>query len=1036
VSPIRTFIQRPVFTSMLLLAVVVFGLFSYPRIGVDQMPDVEFPIVTVSTVLPGADPETIEKNVSKPLEEALNTLSGLETLRSSNYESVSLVVIRFDLGVAVDVAAQDVRDKVQATLSKLPKEIETPVVQKLDLGAMPIVQLALSGPVPIEELTRLAEDELKPGLQRLPGVGAIDVIGGRKREIAVVVDPVRLRSYGLAASDLSQAIASQSIAIPGGRTLEPGRERVVKLETEARSVDELRALVIASPGGKPVRVRDVASVVDGPAEARSSAALNGRAAVGLVVRKQSGANTVAVAEQIMGHLAELQRDLPPGSKVEVVTDNSRFIRSSIEGVQHDLVLGALLAVLVVLVFLRDWRATIVAAVALPTSVIGTFAVMHALSFTFNVITMLALTLSIGLLIDDAIVVIENIVRHLEKGEAPRAAAERGTGQIALAVLAVTLAVVAVFIPVAFMKGMVGRFFFQFGVTVAVAVAISYLVSMTLTPMLSARLLARHGDHLGAAGRLLERGFQAVERGYRGTLEWALRNRLTTVGIAVGVLVATVGLGKFLQFTFMPAQDMSAVEVTLELPVGTPLADSERQAGALAAQIERLPGVVNVFTLIGGGVDESVNKASLTVNLVSIQDRRFRQEELKRYLRANLVGPPGALLSVADKQMMAGAGARPQAVQFNLRSDDWDTLLASVEKVKAAMKANPGLADVDTTYRSGRPLLSVQVDRDRAAAVGLPAAAVGRTLRAFLGQDAFATYRERGDQYDVKLQLPPEVRADPDAIGGLTLRTPKGELIEVRSIARLAPGEGPSQIERQSLKRQVTLLADLKGYSLGEAKTFLVGVAKDLPRTVQHDFEGQGKELDNTVREFLMALVLGIILIYMILAAQFESLLDPVTIMLSLPLAVIGAIGALLVVHEYMSIMAMIGMIMLAGLVTKNGILIVEFTNQLREAGRSTRDALLEAGPLRLRPILMTSIAMIAGMIPVAFARGDGAETRTGMAWSIIGGLAASTVLTLVVVPVVYSLLDGLRRRHAGRHEAAAAKVAAPPAGPADRDAAA
>jgi HAE1 family hydrophobic/amphiphilic exporter-1 len=1017
VSPIRTFIQRPIFTSMLLLAVVVFGLFSYPRIGVDQMPEVEFPVVTVTTVLPGADPETVEKNVSKPLEEALNTISGLETLRSSNFESISMVVVRFELDRPVDVAAQDVRDKVQATLSKLPKEIDTPVVQKLDLGAMPIVQLAFSGPVPIQELTRLAEDELKPALQRIQGVGSIDVVGGREREIGIVVAPVRLRSHGLAASDVSQAIAAQSIAIPGGRTLEPGKERVVKLETEARSVEEIRDLVVASPGGKPIRVRDVANVVDGPGEARSAAELNGRTAVALVVRKQSGANTVKVAEAIHQHLAEVQAAMPPGSRIEVVTDNSRFIRSSIESVQHDLLLGAILAVLVVLVFLRDWRATVVAAVALPTSVIGTFAAMHALGFTFNIITMLALTLSIGLLIDDAIVVIENVVRHLEKGEEPRAAAQGGTAQIALAVLAVTLAVIAVFVPVAFMKGMVGRFFFQFGVTVAVAVAISYLVSMTLTPMLSARLLARHGAEAGPVGRALERFFQRIEHGYRRTLEWALDHRKTTVLAAVGVLALTVGLGKFLQFTFIPAQDMSGLEVTLELPVGTPLEETEREAAILSGRVERMPGVVNVFTLIGGGVDEAVNKAVLTVNLVPISERAFRQEQMKQHLRSTLKVRPGALLTVVDKQMMAGGGSRPQAVQFNLRGDDWDVLLASVEKVTAAMKRNPGLADVDTTYRSGRPLLSVQVDRDRAAAVGLPAAAIGQTLRAFLGQDAFATYREKGNQYDVKLQLPPEVRADPDAIGALTLRSPRGELLEVRSLARLVTGEGPSQIERQALKRQITVLADLKESSLGEAMSFLDGVAKELPPGIQHDFEGQGKELGNTGREFLMAILLGIILIYMILAAQFESLLDPITIMLSLPLSVIGAIGALLVVHEYMSMMAMIGMIMLAGLVTKNGILIVEFTNQLRASGRSARSALLEAGPLRLRPILMTTVAMIAGMIPVALARGDGAETRTGMAWAIIGGLAASTVLTLVVVPVVYAMVDGLRRKHTARHQA-------------------
>jgi hydrophobic/amphiphilic exporter-1 (mainly G- bacteria), HAE1 family len=1023
VSPIRTFIRRPIFTSMLLLAVVVFGLFAYPKIGVDQMPDVDFPIVTITTVLPGADPETVEKNVSKPLEEALNTLSGLETLRSSNFESVSLVVIRFDLGRNVDVAAQDVRDAVQATLSKLPTEIETPVVQKLDMGAQPIVQLAFSGPLPIEELTRLAEDELKPSLQRIPGVGAVDVVGGQKREIAVVVDPVRLRSHGLAASDLSQAIKAQSIAIPGGRTLEPDRERVVKLETEAKSVDELRDLVIASPGGKPIRVRDVAEVIDGPAEARSSASLDDRSAVALVIKKQSGANTVAVSEQVKEHLAELRAELPEGSKVELVTDNARFIRASIDGVKHDLVLGAILAILVVLVFLRDWRATIVSAIALPTSIIGTFAFMQAANFTFNIITMLALTLSIGLLIDDAIVVIENISRHLERGEKPRLAALNGTNQIALAVLAVTLSVVAVFVPVAFMKGMIGRFFFQFGVTVAVAVAISYLVSMTLTPMISARLLTAHGDHLGRVGQVLERGFQRLEGFYRRILGWALAHRGATIGIAVAVLLGTFGLGRFLQMTFFPAQDMSGLDVNLELPVGTTLQQTERAAADLTAQVRKLDGIVNTYTLIGGGVDDAVNKAAITVNLVPIKERNFRQEEMKRWLRANLVAPAGALLTVADKQMMAGSGSRPQPVQFNLRSDDWDELLAAVNKVKAAMKANPGFADIDTTYRAGRPLLSVQLDRDRAANVGLPAASVGQTLRAFLGQDAFTTYREKGDQFDVKLRLPAEVRADPDAIGALTLRTPKGELVELRSVARLEAGEGPSQIERQALKRQVTLLADLKGYSLGEAQSFLENAVKDLPRGVQHDYEGQAKEMKSTAQEFVLALFLGVILIYMILAAQFESLLDPVTIMLSLPLSVIGAIGALLLVHEYMSMLAMIGMIMLAGLVTKNGILIVEFTNQVREEGKSTIDALLEAGPLRLRPILMTTVAMIAGMIPVALARGDGAESRTGMAWAIIGGLATSTILTLVVVPVVYSLLDGLRRSHAGREEHDAPVVA-------------
>ncbi len=1020
-SPIRTFVNRPLFTSMLVLGLVVFGINAFPGIGVDQLPRVDVPVVTISTVLKGADPETVAKNVSEPLEQELNGISGLDTIRSQNYDSLSVIVLEFKLDKNIDVASQEARDKVNATLGKLPAEIDTPVVQKLDLQAQALVQLALTGPVPVEVLTKTAEDELRPALQRIAGVGTVDVIGGRKREIAVELDPARLRSYGLAATDVSQAIAAQSVNIPGGRTLEPGRERVVKLETEAQSVDELRDLVVASPGGRSVRVRDVADVVDGPAEARSAARLDGRSAIALVVKKQSDANTTAVAEELKAHLGELQKLLPAGSQLTVVTDNSRFIRKSIESVQHDLLIGAVLAVLVVLVFLRNWRATVVAAAALPTSIVGTFAAMKAMGFTFNTVTMLALTLSIGLLIDDAIVVIENVFRHMEKGEPPRKAALEGTSQIALAVLAVTLSVIAVFVPVAFMKGMAGRFFFQFGITVTVAVALSYAISMALTPMLSARLLS-HGESVNPVGRFLERGFLALERFYRRLLGWALGHRKTTLGLTLGLLVLTVGMSRFLAFAFMPSQDMSELQVNLEMPLGTPLADTDRAAEDLRQQLRTLPGVTSVFALTGGGTDQAVNKATITVGLLPISERRFKQDELKGYLRQALRAPGGATLTVGERGMTAGG--RSQLVQFNLRSNDPALLQAAVDKALAAMRADPGFADVDSTARPGSPTISVRVDRDRAAAVGLPAAAVGQTMRAFLGQQEFVKYREKGDQYDVKLRLPAAVRADADALGALTLRTPRGDLIELRSLATLAETTGPAEIDRQALKRQVTLLSDLKGIALGDATAKLEAIARTLPAGVQHDYAGQQKFLGETMSEFMRALLLGVILIYMVLCAQFESLLDPVTILASLPLSVIGALSGLLLAHEYMSIFAMIGMIMLMGLVAKNGILIVEFTNQLREEGRSTREALLEAGPLRLRPILMTSVAMIAGMLPVAFARGDGAESRTGMAWAIIGGLIASTVLTLVVVPVIYSLLDRFRRHAARPEEAEAPRQAA------------
>ncbi|AGC44739.1 RND efflux transporter [Myxococcus stipitatus DSM 14675] len=1010
-SPLKTFISRPIFTAMLMLAVVVFGINAYPRIGVDQFPDVDFPVVTVTTVLPGADPETIEKNVSDPLEEALNTLNGVEQLRSVNMESVSQIIVRFTLDSKVDVAAQDVRDRVQATLSKLPDEIETPVVEKFDIGAAPIITLSLSGSLPIEELTRTAEDLVKPALQRQQGVGSIDIIGGREREIQLVVDPDRLRGFGLAISDVSQAVRAQSLDVPGGRTMDGGRERVLRLTSEAKSVDEIRNIIIASPNGAPVRVRDVADVVDGPEEARGAAKNGERSAVALVVRKQSGSNTVQVAGLVKESLGELNSRLPEGIKVELVSDNARFIRSSINSVQFDMVLGGFLAVVIVLVFLRNLNSTIVAAIALPVSVVGTFAVMAALHFTFNMVTMLALTLSIGLLIDDAIVVIENIVRHMEDGKTPMQAALDGAGQIALAVLAVTLAIVAVFIPVAFMDGIMGMFFYQFGVTVAVATLISYAVSMTLTPMLSSRMLRHHGQPKGISASV-EKVLVGMENGYRKMLAAILRRRALTLVVAVAVLFATFGLARFLKFTFIPESDNGNIKLAVELPVGSTLQETQKEVELIDAQVRALPGISSTFATIGGGVQEEVHKGELLVNLVPIKERSYKQGELKTYLRGAIKPRSGVTVTVQDVTGVAGGGARSQQVQFNLRGDNWQELIATSEKIRAAMKTNKGLVDVDTTYRSGKPQYDVVVDRERAASLGVPAASLGTTLRAFLGRDKFADYREGGETYEVKLRLPPDTLASAEALGKLTVRSPSGQLVELRNLATITPADGPVQIDRESQKRQITLLANLaSGYQLSEAIAFMNATAtKEVPKGVIYDFEGNAKELGKSVAAFGSALLLGIILVYMILAAQFESLIHPFTIMLSLPFAFIGAIGALLITGQAMSMFALIGIIMLMGLVVKNGILLVDFTLQLREEGKSATEALLGAAPVRLRPILMTTIAMIAGMIPVAVAQGDGAETRAPMAITIIGGLITSTVLTLGVVPVVYSLLDQLTEK--------------------------
>jgi HAE1 family hydrophobic/amphiphilic exporter-1 len=623
--------------------------------------------------------------------------------------------------------------------------------------------------------------------------------------------------------------------------------------------------------------------------------------------------------------------------------------------------------------------------------------------------MLALTLSIGLLIDDAIVVIENIVRHVEEGETPWEAARKGTGEIALAVLAVTLSVVAVFVPVAFMEGIMGRFMYQFGVTVAVAVLISYLVSMTLTPMLSARVIKEHVGH-GRIFQAIERVLSGVEATYRRALGWVLERRFLTIGAAVLVLLATCGLSTRVKGTFLPSQDMSMVKVALELPSGTALDETRAQLDDIARQLRVVPGIRDTFVTAGGGTLEEVNKGEIVVDFVPIAQRTYGQAELKEYLRKTLRVSPAAVLSVQDYNPMAGGGNRAQPIQFNLRSTNPEALLAAVEKTKAKLATNPGFVDVDTTWRTGKPQLDVIVDRERAASLGIPAAVLGQNVRALMGGDKVADFHEGGDTYDIKVRLPPAVLADPGAVGAIPVRAPTGQLVELRTIADVRPSFGPSQIDRQAQMRQVTILSELRStYSLGEAMKFLDDFAKkDLPPSVITDWEGQAREFGKMIKAFAMALLLGIVLVYIILAAQFESLVHPFTIMMSLPFAVIGGVAGLLLTRQSLSIMTFIGFIMLMGLVTKNGILLVEFTNQLRERGKSVKEALLEAGPIRLRPILMTSVAMIAGMIPVALARGDGAETRVPMAVTIIGGLLTSTVLTLGIVPVVYSLVDQLR----------------------------
>jgi HAE1 family hydrophobic/amphiphilic exporter-1 len=1004
-------IRRAVFAVMLIMALLVFGLLSYPRIGVDLFPDVEFPVITVSVVYPGGDPETMESKIADPIEEAINSLSGIKAMRSTNMESVSTVVVEFELEVSTDQAMQDIRDKVSGVLAQLPEGTESPVIQKFDVGAAPILAVALAGELDPRELTALADDVVKERIQRVAGVGGVDLVGGREREIRVLVDANRLAGVGLTVEDVGNAIRSQNLALPAGSFEIGTQEITVKTKGEVKTAEQVADILIASSPGASLRVRDVAEVIDGMEEARSASFLDGRSAVSLVVRKQSGENTVAVAKEVREALEEVRpRIEKAGASLAVPTDNAVFIARSIHDVQFDLLFGAALAVAIILLFLRDLRATLISAVAIPTSVIASFAFMDWLGFTFNNMTMLALSLSIGILIDDAIVVIENIHRRLEGGETPMEAASSGTAQIFLAVLATTSSILAVFVPVAFMKGIVGRFFYQFGITVSVAVAVSMLVSFTLTPMLSSRFLRSSHGKQNAVGRGIERMLIWLDRRYGAVVSWALRHRAVTVLLAAAAFVGSIFVVAQVKSEFLPPEDRAQFSVNVELPTGTSLPATSAITEAIAADIRtHAPGVVNTFTTIGGGVAQGqVNIGQVQVVLTPSKQRDFHQHDLMAWVRARLGKVKDAIVTVQEINAVGGQAFRAQPVQFYVRGSDMDELVKVTDALKAKLGEVKGLVDLDTTYRGGKPELSVEIDREAAASMGVPVASVASTVRALMAGDPVSEIKEGVNVYDITVQLPESEQANLAQLGGLQVRSMNGGLVDLANVVHVEKGEGPSQIERQARQRQITVLAGLEGLPLGEAtKAVDAAARKTIPEHLVTGFVGMADTMGESFEYMGIALFLAVVLVYMILAAQFDSFVQPLTIMLSLPLSVVGAFGGLFLAGKTLNIFSMIGVIMLMGLVTKNAILLVDFANQLREQGKPVSEALVEAGMIRLRPILMTTAAMIFGMLPVALAISEGGEVRAPMAICVIGGLITSTLLTLIVVPVAYSLTEGM-----------------------------
>jgi len=1012
-------IRRPVFATMLIAAFMVFGLVSYKKIGVDLIPNVEFPFVVITVTYPGTDPGTMERDVADKVEEAVNSLGGIRSLKSFNLESVTQVLIEFELEVKAEQAVQDVRDKVSRILKDLPAGADPPVIEKFDPNSQPIMAVALAGDLPIRRLTYLADKVVKERLQRINGVGSVEIIGGRDREIQVYIDPEKLNGLNLTVQDVAQTIAGQNLEIPAGTFKTGTTEFTVKTKGQLVSADDVANIVLptlaSAPGSSPsdvhaqptVRISDVARVLDGVKEARSTSMLDGKLAVSLNVKKQSGSNTVAVA-QAVEHEMEAMRPIlaRDNAHLTLAMDTSGYIKRSIEDVGVDLVLGAGLTVAVIFLFLINGRATLISAIALPTSVISTFAFVYWMGFTFNNMTMLALSLAIGVLVDDAIVVMENIHRHLEMGKTALKAAEEATSEIFLAVVSMTSTILAVFVPVAIMKGIIGRFFMQFGLTVSFAVAMSLLVSFTLTPMMSSRLLTAH-----AADNWLSRAVNAsmgwLERVYCRVIRLALAHRPITLTLAVVTLAASFIMVSRMPKEFFPKEDRGQFNVTVELPTGTALEATNGFVQAIAEDLRKHAyGVTHTLAAVGGGAQGQVNKGTIQVTMSKSTARKFSQDQVMKWARERYADMPPALITVAEIGMFGGGNTQP--IQLSIRGRDLEELAAAARTVQNELKKVKGFVDVDISYRGGKPEVAMQIDRERASALGVPVASIALAIRSLMAGDAVSELKDGADAYDIIVQLPQNDRRRVESLSSLKVRSTSGQLVDLANVVKVTRTTGPTLIEHSSRQRQVMVLANLDGLPMGEAQKVVDRVVKEkVPSHLETAYEGMGRIMVESFGYMGEALILAIILVYMILAAQFNSFIQPITIMVSLPLSVIGAFGGLYLLNMTLSMYSMIGIIMLMGLVTKNAILIVDFANQAREGGLEMHEALVKAGSLRLRPILMTTVSLLLGMLPVALALGEGGEARAPMAVCVMGGMIASTLLTLVIVPVIYTLFDAI-----------------------------
>jgi len=1026
----RTSIRNPVFATMVMIAITVLGVSSYQRLKVEQMPDVSLPFVQIMTSYPGAAPEAVEADVTKPIEYAVNQVSGVKRIFSNSREGSSQVFVEFRLTTNAAVAIQDVRDKIALVRPSFPRDVKDPLVNRVDNeNAQPIATLAvMSRTTGLRELTSLTDQTIVKALENQPGVARVDVNGRVTREIRIQIKPNAMTALGIGVDQVIQAIQNANQDVPAGRLTRGQNDSVVRIEGKIKDPEQFNRVIVAQQGGGAVYLSQVADVIDGEKEMTSYARINGRPAITLDIQKAQDANIVDTGRNVKAAVAALKDRLPSDVEVRVTFSTAENVERAVDRVKETIVEGAFLTVLIVFLFLHSWRSTVITGLTLPLTVVATFIALYAFGFTINFLTLMALSLCIGLLIDDAIVVRENIVRHLSLGKDHATAAREGTDEIGLAVMATTFAIVAVFVPIAFMSGVIGRFFFQFGMTVAVAVLVSLFISFTLDPMLSsvwhdpAATRFKYAPWLGRFMAWIERGIDAVHVIYGRVLRWALAHRKTVIGIAVVSFFGSFAIVPLVGTEFMPQTDQSFISLRLNTPVGSSLEYTDTKVREVESVLQKFPEIELAMTSVG--IEDGRNYARVNLKLVERAKRSRSQMQLEGLIRDSIRPVPGIELAIGYD--------RP--IWFNLLGPDADTLSKIAADFAAKVAKVRGIADLETSDKAANPAVSVRLNNDAASDLGITVQQVGATIRPLLAGDTISYWLgPDGQNYEVNVQLSKDDRRMTSDLGNLYLtsnrRGPDGQMrmVPLRQVAELVETSSPQIIKRQDLQRRIGIYANAEGRPAGDVGTDVqkIASAMGLPAGYRLAAAGQQQDMQESFSAAVAALGLAIVFIYLILASQFASFTQPVAIMASLPFSLIGVFLALLLTGTTLNIFSIIGFIMLMGLVTKNAILLVDFANRSRRAGASLQDSLLDAGQVRLRPILMTTAAMIGGMLPLALGLGEGGENQAPMGRAIIGGVITSTLLTLVVVPVIYTYLDGWKERRKQSHARRTAAASAP-----------